>query len=394
MAKPTRSQIMDFLHADVEREQALIRGVLVTLSVVYLWIAYPGFFFPYSPRLIVLAYLPLSLALIIRVVSKPGAYRLRKIAFTIMDQAMIASVVYSAGNTVPLIALAFWVMVGSGFRFGKAYLYLSEWIAVAGLVFCILFSPHWAEHAIYGWGYIASILTVAFYTTVLLERVSETNRQLSESLNRVSALARNDSLTGLPNRLALVERLTQSIAMAQRTRVQVSLLYFDIDGFKAVNDTFGHNRGDELLKQVAQRLAAKIRSTDMLARLGGDEFIIVLESARLPQDAPRVARMILDTVQEIDIEGGERVPGARAALRIGASIGITSYEPAATPVPASAEELIEQADAAMYSAKKAGKGCYRYSPEHLAAALVSDGQHQDRCDEQQSADAPKGTPLP
>lgn len=364
MAKSTRSQIVDFLRADVEREQALIRGIFVSLIALYLYIAYPEFFFSFSPRLILLAYLPLSIALIVRVVSKPGTYPLRKIAFTILDQATIACVVYSAGTAVPVIALAFWVMVGSGFRFGKAYLYLSEATAVAGLLLCILFSPHWADHVIYGWGYIASILLVAFYTTVLLARVSETNRQLSESLNRVNALARNDSLTGLPNRLALVERLTQSIAMAQRTRIQVSLLYFDIDGFKAVNDTLGHNGGDALLKQVAQRLTAKIRSTDMLARLGGDEFIIVLEGTGLPQNAPRVAQMVLDTVQEIDIRGVER---AHATLRIGASIGITSYRPATMPTAPRVEEFIKQADDAMYSAKKAGKGCYRFSPEHMAA---------------------------
>jgi len=367
VAKPTRSQLVDFLRADAEREQALIRGILVSLIALYLYIAHPEFFLSSSPRLILLAYLPLSIALIIRVVLKPGTYPLRRIAFTILDQATIAAVVYSAGTTIPVIALAFWVMVGSGFRFGNAYLYLSEATAVAGLLLCILFSPHWADHAIYGWGYIASILVVAFYTTVLLARVSETNRQLSESLSRVNALARNDSLTGLPNRLALVERLTQSIAMAQRTRIQVSLLYFDIDGFKTVNDTIGHNGGDELLKQVAQRLSAKIRNTDMLARLGGDEFIIVLEGTSLPQNAPRVAQIVLDTVQEIDIRGMERTPGTRATLRIGASIGITSYQPATTPTAPRVEEFIKQADDAMYSAKKAGKGCYRFSPEHTAA---------------------------
>ena len=185
-------------------------------------------------------------------------------------------------------------------------------------------------------------------------------------MNRVSVLARNDSLTGLPNRLALVERLTQSIAMAQRTRLQVALLYFDIDGFKGVNDTLGHNGGDELLKQVAQRLSAKIRNTDMLARLGGDEFVIVLEGTSLPQNAPRVAQIVLDTVQEIDIRGVERTP----TLHIGASIGITSYQPATTPTAPRVEEFIKQADDAMYSAKKAGKGCYRFSPEHMAAVPV------------------------
>ena len=393
LAKLTRSQIIDFLRADVEREQALIRGILVLLTGLYLYIAHPEFFFSLSPRLIVLAYLPLSIALIFRVVYKPGAYRPRKIAFTILDQAAIATVLYSAGNTVPVIALAFWVMVGSGFRFGKAYLYLSEWTAVAGLFFCIFFSPHWAGHTVYGWGFIASIVTVAFYTDVLLARVSETNRQLSGSLNRVSALARNDSLTGLPNRRALVERLTQSIAMAQRTRLQVSLLYCDLDGFKAVNDTFGHNSGDEVLKQVAQRLTAIIRRTDMLARFGGDEFIIVLEGTRIPQNAPRVARMVLDSVQEIEVGGVDRLPGTPTSLRIGASVGIALYDPATTPTPPSVEEFIKQADDAMYSAKKAGKCCYRFSPVHIAAAPVSDDRH-DHSDEHLRVDEPKGPRRP
>lgn len=283
---------------------------------------------------------------------------------------MVAFAVSFGEHAIPIIALAFWVIIGSAFRFGKLYLYLSSGTAVLGIIYNIYFNPQWAAHAIYGWGYLISILVVVFYTGVFLKRVNETNRRLNETLAHLNTLARVDSLTGLPNRLALVERLTQSIAMTKRLRSYLSILYFDLDGFKAINDTFGHNQGDALLKEVAQRVKARIRTTDMLARIGGDEFIVILENTRFPQDASLVATTMLNTLCAIKIHGINHVTDHLMTLHVGASIGIATFGPDISPETPSVEEFIQRADDAMYAAKQDGKGCYRFWQTKMNEAVI------------------------
>ena len=279
---------------------------------------------------------------------------------------MVAYAASFGEHTIPIIAIAYWVIIGSGFRYGRGYLFLSTGAGMLGILYNMAFSPQWSEYLFIGLSYLLSILIVALYTTALLKRVTETNRKLTKSLNHVSTLARIDSLTGLPNRLALVERLTQSIAMTKRQRTCVALLYFDLDGFKAVNDTFGHNRGDALLIEVAKRVVPVMRATDTLARLGGDEFVIILESIRFPEDATLVANKVLGTVKEIAVVAADSVLGSLTALRISVSIGISAYVPSITPDAPSADILIKRADEAMYLAKQAGKGCYRVWTDNSA----------------------------
>ena len=359
-----RSQFNSFLNSDVEREQAIIRCIILAAVVAYLWFA------PWldpqtvsAPRIAALAYLLVSVPLYFHVTARPGKFSARKIAFTILDQVMIAYAVSFGGHTIPIIAFAFWVIIGSAFRYGYPYLFLSAGTASLGLLWNIYYNPLWTGSTTHGWAYLVSILFVVFYTSIFVARARESNRKLSESLVHFSELARVDSLTGLPNRLALVERLTQSIAMTKRLGTYISLLYFDLDGFKTVNDTLGHNHGDALLKEVAKQITSRIRSTDMLARLGGDEFIVILESTRHPQDAIIVAKSILETIHAIKIEGLHHVTETEVTLRTGASIGIATYGPDIQTEAPSVDEFIQRADDAMYIAKQEGKGCYRFWSE-------------------------------
>ena len=362
-----RARLSSFLGGDVELEQALIRCVFVFVIALYVWF-YPQVLpmFPASPRLVTLAYLGVSIPVFIWIIVSPGQNHPRRITFTVLDQAMTAYAASFGGHLMPIIAVAYWVIIGSGFRYGRAYLYLSAGTAVLGIIYNMTYSPPWAEYWFIGWGYLISIVVVVLYTTTLLARVAETNRKLNESLKNLSNLAHIDNLTGLPNRLSLVKRLTQSIAMTKRQRTYVSLLYFDFDGFKAVNDSLGHNQGDALLQEVAKRITARIRTTDMLARLGGDEFIIILECTRFPQDSELVASIILDTIRGITIEGVHHVTKKELSLHVSASIGIATYGPDLFPDAPSVEAFIQRADDAMYLAKKAGKDCFRVWAEHIA----------------------------
>ena len=163
-----------------------------------------------------------------------------------------------------------------------------------------------------------------------------------------------DSLTGLPNRALLFDRLSKECTLARRNSTSVALLFADLDGFKRVNDSFGHDAGDLVLKEVARRWLACVREADTVARLGGDEFAIVLGGL---QETSAVAGMADKLIAALAVE--IVLPGA-ATCRVGASIGICMYPSQATEVDA----LISLADAAMYESKARGKNTYTFYAGH------------------------------
>jgi diguanylate cyclase (GGDEF)-like protein/PAS domain S-box-containing protein len=178
---------------------------------------------------------------------------------------------------------------------------------------------------------------------------------------RVAYLAYHDDLTGLPNRLMFAEHLDLALARAQRHGREVAVLYVDLDGFKHVNDTYGHEAGDQLLRQVARRLERATRATDLVARHGGDEFLVL--AADLPADGEPSARAIAHTIGS-HIEDALSAPAAvdGRTISAGGSVGIAVYPEDA----GSRDELLRQADAAMYRSKeRAGR-----SPEPPAAGDV------------------------
>ncbi|TAL50051.1 MAG: EAL domain-containing protein, partial [Methylovulum sp.] len=180
-----------------------------------------------------------------------------------------------------------------------------------------------------------------------------TERKATEK--RINYLAFYDSLTGLPNRRLLQERLKQNIDLARRENKYMAVLMLDLDRFKAVNDSMGHIAGDELLQQVAQRISSRLRDVDTVARLGGDEFTVILSNIAHQEDAGRVAEAIIDElVQPFQLLQNDDV-------RIGTSIGISLY-PQHDDTP---EKLMDHADLALYQAKKNGRGCFAYFSEEL-----------------------------
>lgn len=165
-----------------------------------------------------------------------------------------------------------------------------------------------------------------------------------ESTERIKHLALHDQLTGLPNRPLLLERLGQSIARAQREKRNLALLFLDLDGFKAINDQWGHAAGDDVLKYVASTLMDMLRSTDTVARLGGDEFVLLIEN---PANQSEVARLADQLIKAITLPPNL----VHTQGTIGASVGIAMLGANA----ASADQLMKNADSAMYVAKASGK---------------------------------------
>ena len=173
------------------------------------------------------------------------------------------------------------------------------------------------------------------------------NRSLVERLQRLNAYqALYDPLTGLPNRALLDDRLSQALAAARRTGSCLAVLFVDLDGFKIVNDLFGHHVGDQLLREMADRLAAARRQSDTVARFGGDEFVVVCPDIHTSAAACRIAEhLVRELSQPADVEGVEH--------RLTASVGIAVTAPGA--VSQSPETLLRNADTAMYRAKEGGR---------------------------------------
>jgi len=184
-----------------------------------------------------------------------------------------------------------------------------------------------------------------------LERVvTDRTRGLEAANRQLRYLASHDALTGLPNRLLLDDRITQAIAQAKRQTHEFALLVIDLDRFKLINDSLGHRSGDELLREVAQRLKRAVRAVDTTARVGGDEFVILVDGPVTQAEALDIARRVLKAM-----EPSIRLLGID--VHISPSIGAAFYPRDG----ASVDALLARADAAMYSAKERGRNnvqCY------------------------------------
>lgn len=174
-----------------------------------------------------------------------------------------------------------------------------------------------------------------------------TERKLIEQ--KIRHMAHYDFLTGLPNRALFLDQLERAIIMAKRKDYKIGMLFLDLDGFKRVNDTLGHDAGDLLLKEVSRRLKEIVRDSDTVARMGGDEFTFVLNDIGTDGNVAIVAQKIIDALSlPVQLAGHQ--------CHIGGSIGIAIY-PDHTLDP---EILLRMADAAMYAAKQNGKNTYRF----------------------------------
>ncbi len=177
--------------------------------------------------------------------------------------------------------------------------------------------------------------------------------------NRANFLAAHDPLTGLPNRSQFNDHLTTAIAMAIRHQEPMALFFMDLDDFKSVNDTHGHDIGDKLLQAVACALKSRIRESDSAFRLGGDEFAVILRQVSSPESAASVATAIIEALANpIDIEGCNVTPGV--------SIGI-SLVPGDTDNP---DELLLHTDLAMYEAKENGGKCFHFFSQTMHQGVI------------------------
>jgi diguanylate cyclase (GGDEF)-like protein len=204
-----------------------------------------------------------------------------------------------------------------------------------------------------------SIASTALFILIIGIIISfKMTKNLIRPVDHLETYAHVDSLTGLPNRKLLMGLLEQVLKKAQLKGSIVALMFLDLDGFKGVNDTYGHEMGDLLLKSVAQRLTNCIRQSDTVARLGGDEFIVLLCGAQNISNVIKIADTIIQKLnEEFNINN--------TSINIGASIGISIF-PNNTSNP---DEMLQMADKAMYEAKNDGKNHYKFSDDMQMKSL-------------------------
>ena len=239
-----------------------------------------------------------------------------------------------------VVALVAFVAVGVGFISGAIPLridfnhYMLQWSSWASM---------WAL-----FGVLAAIAFHAMGVTqhALLDLLDETEQQR----DRIAHLALHDPLTGLPQWRLAQDRFAVALAQARRSRSRIAVLFLDLDGFKSVNDSFGHDAGDHVLRTTAARLSERVRAEDTVARISGDEFVVILAGVVTPALIAARAREIIASVSQPVIHAGQ-------SLTVGISIGIAMFPDDAEDL----DTLKQLADQAMYRVKRAGKNGFAFA---------------------------------
>lgn len=205
------------------------------------------------------------------------------------------------------------------------------------------------------WTELVAVPLAGGASGAVVTHIDITDRKQAETA--LTRRATHDPLTGLPNRVLLADRLAHALSRAARSKTQVGLLFCDLDGFRDVNNTHGHLAGDRLLVTIAKRLRAVCRSSDTVSRVSGDEFVIILEDVAGRGEVEEVARRIIEALTEpVVLEQG--------TAKTGTSIGMVISSGVPRAGVRTVENLIRDADSAMYAAKEAGRARYAwFSPE-------------------------------
>lgn len=282
---------------------------------------------------------------------RPGAYRWRRVMGIIGDQAACTATFVIGGEHAFAFFLVYvWVCVGNGVRFGAWYMYIATLAAAFGFGLAVLLRGLATTHLEVVLGIFVCIVALPLFVRKLFSQLESAHELLQQQATQLRYEATHDRLTGLVNRTVFFDRLNRILARSDRRYVRCAVIYFDLDDFKDINDTFGHAVGDECLREIATRVIGKIRKCDTLCRLSGDEFAIIAEDVAREQEAAKIAETVLATVRSIDIVAGKRV-------RLSTSIGIAVYGGGGAP-DEDAASLVNRADTAMYASKRGGRGRY------------------------------------
>jgi len=334
----------DLHEIDRAIQRAVIGGILFALTV---WQAFTSSglrFVVLALPVIAAAYAASAVAHLKIIRSQPNRAVFAQYAFIVLDPALtvlaLAGMPLVLGCLNPLLLAQ---IVRCGIRFGMRTLWLTWGSAAIASVILLPLSGLWLLHEPLTQSYIVMLVI----TPILFGPLIRHGHRVTSDLR---AAAMSDPLTGLGNRRMLHEHLPVAQERSRRDQSMLALILFDLDNFKTVNDTFGHAKGDELLKGIAVAIKDHTRGSDLLTRIGGDEFVLLLEGLAVHdgrQQAEQVAQKILAAVSAA---GKQVCP----AVPVTASVGVACWSFTDQPVT-HADGLIDLADTAMYAAKRAGR---------------------------------------
>lgn len=301
---------------------------------------------------IVIGYMVVAVLLLVSIRLRPAPSRLRRGLSVPLDIGTLSSFLYLLGADAAFAyPLYLWVIVGNGLRFGVPYLLYALAVGVTGFVVTMTLSPYWHTQPSLAFGLLAGLVILPLFYASLLRELESANRQLARQVDETAHAATHDSLTGLANRALLHDRLNLEVEQARRRNTRVAVMFIDLDAFKEINDSLGHHAGDDLLRQVAQRLTEQLRRADTIARYGGDEFVVLFDSLQNDADTAAATQRLVSVFDAPFVIAG-------VAQRVTGSIGMALF-----PFDgADADALLRNADRAMYHAKETGRNrCQRYS---------------------------------
>ncbi len=337
---------------DTEHKQALLRLPIVGSGLLYFaWLSDFNFRSP-SPDSYTLFYagmtsLVFSLGILYHIIKHPKINYARRFLGMAHDVAILTTFFYFGNEVAALFLFVYpFTAIGNGFRYGEKWLLISALLGAIGLAILLGKSEYWSGISMISAGLAINFIMVVTYTGLLLRKLRSTTAKLEE-------LATHDALTGLPNRRLIMDQLRQTLEFNLQNRRTVAFVYFDLDGFKRVNDTLGHGAGDFLLQEVGRRTRSLLRDTDLLARLGGDEFSIVMDSVQSREDAEIICRRVVQAVEEIT-----SIMGHPIAVSVSVGCVIVTPDSINSNNDSSEESVMRQADACMYQSKKSGRGRY------------------------------------
>lgn len=281
----------------------------------------------------------------------PGDYPFRRRLIAIADLALISYCIHIANDWGAIYFFSYiWVIVGNGMRFGSRALIESVLIGFCLYVIMVYNSPYWMNSPQLTIGLGISMALLPSYFLILINRLSIMSKQLAIELNKANHSATHDALSGLTNRAYFLQRLSDKINEAGRYGERFIVMYLDLDGFKEINDRWGHTHGDYIINTIADRIRNHIRKSDIAARLGGDEFALMLHSIDATFNLPRFTNRLIQKIAEpVSIDG--------KTLQVTASIGISQFPTDGQSV----EALINSADQSMYASKKEGRNRFTLS---------------------------------
>lgn len=328
-----------------EISQAVVRILLCLLGLIA---SVPVYFFNNTSASVLVTisgYIVVALFWWALVKNKSGDYPFRRRLIALSDLGIISFCMYSANEWGTIYFFAYlWVIVGNGMRFGARALIESTLIGFTYFVALILTTPYWIANPHVTIGLIIGLALLPAYYLILINRLSRVSKQLADELGRVNYSATHDSLSGLSNRAYFFQRLEDKINEANRHNENFIVMYIDLDGFKAINDSQGHNYGDIVLKEVAKRMQQYVRVSDTVSRLGGDEFALVIHTIREPFNLSNYTQRLIDKIAEPIIIDN-------VTTQVTASIGISQFPADGN----NAETLLNSADQAMYTSKNTGR---------------------------------------